>query len=87
MEMLVVHPAYWHRGHGTRLVRWGMKLADIDKVKQGVIAATIGSEFCASLGWKKLEDLTIEGDDITPQGLNIQIMDYEPHSSQESSEL
>lgn len=59
--MVVVHPAYWRRGHGGRLVRWGIDLANLDKVCQGVIAAEMGKSLYLSLGYEELEDLHLEG--------------------------
>ncbi|RSL79627.1 hypothetical protein CEP52_017498 [Fusarium oligoseptatum] len=61
MEMVVVHPAYWKRGHGRRLVRWGIDLAEIDGVCQGVIAAEMGKSLYLSLGYEELEDLQFDG--------------------------
>ncbi len=76
MEMLVVHPAYSRRGHGTRLARWGMQFADMCKVKMGTLAADDGAKVCASLGWKELEKLKIE-DGTTAQGFTIHVMEFE----------
>lgn len=33
MEMLVVHPAYWKRGHGGKLAQWGPDLSNVDEMK------------------------------------------------------
>lgn len=30
LHTLVVHPVYWRRGHGRRLLEWGIRLACID---------------------------------------------------------
>jgi len=76
MEMVVVHPAYWARGHGKNLVKWGMELARIDKVKQGVIAAKMGTDLYSQLGWKSLTEVHIEGDEIVPQGVTFAVMEY-----------
>ena len=38
LESIAIHPAYWRRGQGGRLVQWGLKLADIVKVQAGVLA-------------------------------------------------
>jgi GNAT superfamily N-acetyltransferase len=76
MEMLVVHPAYWNRGHGARLAKWGMQLADVDRVKQGVIAAKMGTELYNQLGYKLLTDLRWDGDEETPEGLTVSVMEY-----------
>jgi hypothetical protein len=42
LEMAAIHPAYWGRGNWWNLVKWGMELARLDKVKQGIIAREFG---------------------------------------------
>ncbi|RSL78877.1 hypothetical protein CEP52_017594, partial [Fusarium oligoseptatum] len=69
LEMVVVHPAYQKRGHGRRLVQWGIKLATKDKVGVGVIAAGKGKSLYGSLGFEKLGDLPFEG-------LGLSVMQY-----------
>ncbi|RSL50149.1 hypothetical protein CEP54_012078 [Fusarium duplospermum] len=81
MEMIVVHPAYWRRGHGSRLARWGIDLAKIDGVSQGVIAAKMGKALYLSLSYKNLTDLHLEGDEVVPQGVGISAMQYHVNSS------
>lgn len=81
MDMVVVHPAYWSRGHGENLVRWGMKLACIDKIKQGVIAGKMGQDLYNKLGWKNLKEIHIEGDEIVPQGVSVAVMEYDSKST------
>jgi len=78
MEMVVVHPAYWARGHGGNLVKWGMKLASFDKVKQGVTGAKMGTDLYHNLGWKHLTEVRIEGDETVPQGVDVTLMEYDP---------
>lgn len=67
--MVVVHPAYQKRGHGRRLVQWGMELATKDKVGAGVIAAGKGKSLYGSLGFEKLGDLPFED-------LGLSVMQY-----------
>lgn len=76
MEMVVVHPAYWHRGHGERLVRWGMALAKADGVTQGVIAAKMGTDLYSKLGWRNVSEVQLHGDDIVPEGVSVAVMEY-----------
>ena len=78
MDMVVVHPAYWGRGHGRDLVNWGMQLARVDKVKQGVTAAKMGADLYKKLGWQHLTEVHIKGDEIVPQGVDVAIMEYNP---------
>lgn len=84
MEMVVVHPAYWHRGHGSRLIGWGMRLANIDQVEQGVIAAKMGEDLYNKLGYKTLEQLRVDGDEQAPEGLICAAMKYTPSESRDS---
>ncbi len=79
MEMLVVHPAYWKRGHGGSLTGWGMDLAKTDGIQQGVIAAKMGKAVYAAMGFKNLEDLHIDGDDLVPQGVTVSAMLFDPN--------
>ncbi|KAI1327875.1 hypothetical protein F5Y16DRAFT_182045 [Xylariaceae sp. FL0255] len=88
MEMLAVHPAYWSRGHGGLLTQWGIELARIDQVKQGVIAAKMGEDLYRHLGYKALESLEIPGDEITPQGVTVtaMVLDVDDQTSQKPQE-
>ncbi|KAG8169503.1 hypothetical protein KVR01_000248 [Diaporthe batatas] len=85
MDMLVVHPAYWRRGHGTTLGKWGLDLARIDGVKQGVMAASSGKKLYTSMGYTNLEDVHIDGDEITPDGVTISAMVFEPGNGEGSA--
>lgn len=78
MVMVTVHPAYWERGHGGSLVKWGMELARIDKLKQGVIATKMGQDLYSELGFKNLKEIHISGDEIVPQGVSVAVMEYDP---------
>ena len=72
----MVHPAYWKRGHGSTLVTWGMNLANIDHINQGVIAARSGEKLYAALGYSLLEELRLAGDEEAPEGLRCATMVY-----------
>lgn len=83
MDMVVVHPAYWKHGHGTTLVRWGMRLADMDQVRQGVIAAEMGAKLYLGIGYTKLCDIqAIEAEDSPEKITNI-IARYSPEVPRE----
>ncbi len=77
MEMLVVHPAYWKRGHGTKLAQWGLDLATADEVKQGVIATEMGKNLYRNLGFQSLEEIRIDGDEVVPQGVIVSAMEFD----------
>ncbi|MCJ1384236.1 hypothetical protein MMC17_007352 [Xylographa soralifera] len=78
LEMLVVHPAYRGHGHGGALVQWGLELARLDGVKQGVIGPAKGMKLYESLGFELLDELQWQGDDITPDGLKLGVLRFDP---------
>ena len=73
MDMVVVHPAYWRRGHGTALVRWGLDIADTDLVKQGVIAADMGAKLYLALGYSMITDVYAGSDEEAPDGITCTV--------------
>jgi len=78
LEMLVMHPAYQGRGHGAALVRWGLELAGMDGVQQGVIGPEKGMKLYRSLGFELVDELRWEGDDVTPGGLQLGVLRFSP---------
>jgi hypothetical protein len=78
MEAVVVHPAYWGRAHGGNLVKWGMELSRIDKVKQGVLASKMGRDLYSKLEWEEMAEICLKGDEIVPQGVSSAVMKYDP---------
>ena len=78
LEMLVVHPAYQGHGHGGALVRWGLELAGTDGVQQGVIGPEKGMKLYKSLGFKLVDELQWPGDEITPDGLKLGVLRFDP---------
>jgi len=51
VEMLVVHPTYWRRGHGKVLIKGGLTIAGTDGVKSGVFAMVMGELMYCFLGY------------------------------------
>ena len=78
MAALVVHPAYWRRGHGTDLVHWGQKLSAFDDVPQGVSAAGMGEKLYSHLGYEFVERISKPGDEDDQQGMTTAVMLYSP---------
>ncbi|KAF2189586.1 hypothetical protein K469DRAFT_561746 [Zopfia rhizophila CBS 207.26] len=78
MDMIVVHPAYWRRGNGTKLVKWGLELADLDRVKQGVIAAEMGEKLYLSMNYKKLYDIEVMDDENSGNKVKVGVLQYTP---------
>ncbi|CAH0020749.1 unnamed protein product [Clonostachys rhizophaga] len=77
VDMVVVHPAYWRRGHGTLLVKWGKALAEIDRVVQGVIAADMGEKLYTCLGYGKLDDVrAVSQDGPPPHEVRVGVLRY-----------
>lgn len=78
--MLVVHPAYWKRGHGTKLVNWGKELTSLDRVKQGVIAADMGEKLYLSKGYQKLDVITATDEDDNEQQIEVGVLEFAPRN-------
>jgi N-acetylglutamate synthase-like GNAT family acetyltransferase len=78
LEMLVVHPAYWRRGHGTDLVKWCLQLSTTDKVGQAVLAAEMGAPLYQKLGYEHIDDIDIPGDEIVRDGMHLSVLKYTP---------
>ncbi|KAK3681341.1 hypothetical protein B0T22DRAFT_388307 [Podospora appendiculata] len=78
IELLVVHPAYHRRGHARTLVKWMQDLARIDQVTVYVAADGKSEEFYARLGFEVIERLEIPGDEITPEGCRVIMMQWLP---------
>lgn len=58
---------------------WGMALANIDRIKQGVIATQMGAQLYTELGYSELAVLRLDGDEEAPEGVNCIVMDYSPN--------
>ncbi|KIW27984.1 uncharacterized protein PV07_07676 [Cladophialophora immunda] len=81
VDMLVVHPASWRRGHGTALLNWGMELGSLDLVKQGVIAADMGEKLYLSKGYKKLDNVIVTDENDAEKGVKVGILEFVPSKS------
>ena len=77
MERLVTHPAYWGRGHGGNLTKWGTNQADLDRVDQGVLASAMGAGLYFHYGFRNLTDVHVKGDEEMPEGLTFAVMKYQ----------
>ena len=74
MATLVVHPAYWKRGHGTKLVAWSIELSKLDQVPQGVSAAAMGAKLYSSLGYTSVARLEEGGDEDDEEGVYTELL-------------
>jgi hypothetical protein len=61
LSTVAVHPAYWRRGHGTRLINWCTRLADLEGVPIGVSSAPTGVRIAVKAGFEQQEAISIEG--------------------------
>jgi GNAT superfamily N-acetyltransferase len=81
MDMVVVHPAYWRRGHGSALVKWSLALADMDDLKQGVIVAEMGERLYLSLDFTKLGTVQAQDEEQPPSRIEVGLLRYDPGQS------
>ena len=76
MERTVIHPAYWRRGHGSKLTKWGTDFADIDGVDQGVSATSMGAILFRHMGFQNITTVNNDGDEEDPRGLSFDLLKY-----------
>ncbi|KAG4440643.1 hypothetical protein IFR05_003877 [Cadophora sp. M221] len=76
MERTAVHPAYWKRGHGSTLAKWGLDLARIDQVNQAVLATSMGASLFKYMGFKLITERQIYGGKEDPAGYIIAVLEY-----------
>lgn len=77
LDMLVTHPAYWGRGHGSRMVRWGLEYSRLNGVGQGVTGPPMGMRVYLKEGFVEREKMVWAGDEVSPEGLAKQIAVFE----------
>ncbi|KAK3115467.1 hypothetical protein LTR53_005169 [Teratosphaeriaceae sp. CCFEE 6253] len=71
VDTMVVHPAYWRRGHATNLTQWQMELADGDSVGLGVEAAKMGVLLFEHLGFKEAQTVQVPGYEDHPDPVAV----------------
>lgn len=73
LSTMVVHPAYWRRGHGSTLANWCVQLADMDDVVVAVSAASMGQLLFEHVGFKLVEKVEVPGYDQHPESISLWI--------------
>ncbi|KAF1977849.1 hypothetical protein BU23DRAFT_451407 [Bimuria novae-zelandiae CBS 107.79] len=81
LSTLSVHPAYWRRGHASRLFSWSTRLADLDGVPMGISAVSQGAIIAARAGFEERELVRVPracGDSATssvdgPKGVEMEL--------------
>ncbi|PSN63811.1 hypothetical protein BS50DRAFT_89484 [Corynespora cassiicola Philippines] len=69
LSTLAVHPAYWRRGHASRLLDWCTRLADLEDAPLGVSAAPMGARLAVKAGFEERELIRIEPSSMHPDAL------------------
>ena len=78
MATLVVHPAYWNRKHGRKLVEWSKRLSRVDRTPQGVSAVEMGARLYLKLGYSHVARLEEEGDTGDRRGVQTELLVFDP---------
>ena len=60
MHVLVVLPEYQAKGIGTKLLQWGLRIADDEKVECWIDASAMGKGLYKKLGWKEVGELSMD---------------------------
>ncbi|KAI9726375.1 MAG: hypothetical protein M1828_001649 [Chrysothrix sp. TS-e1954] len=77
LEMMVVHPAYAGRGHGARLVGWGLELARMDGVNQGVLSSRMGKRLYLRMGYVQVDSVVARDDEEPPNETECAVLVHE----------
>ncbi|KAH7075702.1 hypothetical protein BKA63DRAFT_469992 [Paraphoma chrysanthemicola] len=64
LSTLAVAPAYWRRGHATRLVRFCTQVADSDEAQMGISATPRGMIVAAKAGFEECEVIRLAHLDV-----------------------
>jgi hypothetical protein len=75
--MVVVHPAYWRRGHGATMVRWGLELAELDGVNNGVFGSIMGKKLYLSLNYKEVGVIKLQDEKNPLEMVELAVLRYE----------
>ena len=76
VSMIVVHPAYWKRGYGTRMAAWARDLSKLDQVPQCVSSAAMSQSLFLSLGFQRLCTITAEGNGDDEEGVSTELLEF-----------
>jgi hypothetical protein len=74
--MVVVHRAYWKRGHSTRMAAWARDLSRLDQVPQCVSSAVMSQGLFLSLGFRRVCTITAEGDENDSEGVSTELLEF-----------
>lgn len=77
LYMVVVHPAYWRRGHGATMVRWGLELAELDSVNNGVFGSIMGKNLYLSLNYKEVGVIKLQDEKNPLEMVELAVLRYE----------
>jgi N-acetylglutamate synthase-like GNAT family acetyltransferase len=69
IEMIAIHPAYWHRGYGKALIKWGLAIAESDGVRTGVVANAKAVGLYLSLGFVQVGTFKVPDEEEPPNNV------------------
>jgi GNAT superfamily N-acetyltransferase len=73
LSTLAVHPAYWKRGHGGRLIKWCTDLADMDHEVLAVSAQKMSIGLYERARFECREYVEVEGYERHPNSIFLWI--------------
>jgi hypothetical protein len=79
--MIVVHPAYWKRGHGSHMARWAAEMAKLDQIPQCVSSAPMSEPIFRGLGFELVRRIVADGDEDDAEGVSTALLEYCPTQS------
>ncbi len=64
---------------GASWREWGIQLAEIDGVEQGVLTSPMGTALLESVGFRRVADVSVPGDEEDPEGFPVAVLRYDPY--------
>ncbi len=84
--MVAIYPAYFRRGHASRLIQYAKDLSKIDGIQIGVVSVPNGRALVEHLGFKVHEVYHVQANDEldAPQEVHIAASTFDDNVSTRS---
>jgi len=78
---MVIHPAYSRRGHGTELIQYVIKLAEIEKLQIAMSSSKDEAYLFRSCGFEDIAKKVFPASETSPDGCDAWLQVYFKSSS------
>lgn len=84
LQILATHSDYLRHGFATRLVKWGMSLAEHETLKLNLFASSMDFPLYTHLGFKDCGKVLVQLQDEEEKVI-MQVMEYNPQDNEEKT--